>query len=267
MGWWERSSPNPLASDRAATIRCVTLVRPPRTPVGAVGDRVRRSILLSADRLGIPAATLVALHADAEHIGSWPDLIADVEERYRLPSGSISDRVTAGLRDIIVATGAKRSTRLPRAFYEEHTPACILMTLPDTEFLTVLEHSTRRWEVVSATMAYELFEAADAALRAHGAPYRRAADSFRFEWTGDPAQHELTVQPGLLALADPRLVGARSEFEEAVRKRRLGTPKDLKDAIDEAAKAVESTLKVLHDEHRVRRPRNEQISSLFDTLV
>jgi hypothetical protein len=61
-------------------------------------------------------------------------------------------------------------------------------------------------------------------------PYRRAATAFRFEWVGDPAQHELTVRPALLALADRRLAGAGAEFEEALAKRPLGVPKNLKKA-------------------------------------
>jgi len=105
-------------------------------------------------------------------------------------------------------------------------------------------------------------------LAAHGCAFRLEPGNWpHFAWIGDPKQHKLVVEPALRAFADERFAGARGEFDEALRKRRLGTPKDLEDAVDEAAKAVESTLKVLHDEHSVNRPRNEQISSLFGTLV
>jgi hypothetical protein len=87
-------------------------------------------------------------------------------------------------------------------------------------------------------MAEELFMYADRTLRAHGVPYRRAAKAFRFEWVGDPAQHALIVRPALLALADRRLAGVRAEFEEALAKRPLGVPRDLENAVDEAAKSV-----------------------------
>jgi predicted Co/Zn/Cd cation transporter (cation efflux family) len=87
-----------------------------------------------------------------------------------------------------------------------------------------------------------------------------------FEWLGDPTQHALTVEPALRAFADPRLEGPRGEFEEALSKRRSGTPKDLEDAVDEAAKAVESTLQLLHDEHGVARTGTEAVLQLFISL-
>jgi len=97
-------------------------------------------------------------------------------------------------------------------------------------------------------------------VQAHGTPYRRDPDNWSsFTWVGDPDQRALTVAPALHALADPRLSGAHAEFAESLRKRR--------NAVDEAAKAVESILQVLHDEHRVKPPRNQQISSLFNSLV
>ena len=98
-------------------------------------------------------------------------------------------------------------------------------------------------------------------------PYRATGNDWDFEWTGDPQQHELTVQPALVVLTDRRLAGARAEFEEALCKRREGTPKDLEDAVDEAAKSVESILKVLHDERSVTRPRSQQVTPLFNSLV
>jgi hypothetical protein len=94
-----------------------------------------------------------------------------------------------------------------------------------------------------------------------------AAGGDLVDWVGDPAQRALTVEPALLALTDSRLGGPRGEFEESLRKRRLGAAKDLEDAIDEAAKAVESTLQVLHDEHGVTPPRSQQVTPLFNSLV
>jgi len=146
----------------------------------------------------------------------------------------------------------------------------ILLELPDAEFLTVLEHAVGDSPppYVSNSTAADLLCFADDALQAHGCPFRLDhGDWPHFDWIGDPAHHELVVAPAVRALADGRLVGALAEFEEALRKRRRGAPKDLEDAVDEAAKSVESILKVLHDERGVAHPRNEQISSLFGTLV
>lgn len=144
----------------------------------------------------------------------------------------------------------------------------ILYALPDAEFLTVLEHTVvqgYREQRFTVETSEVLLTAADNALQAHGTPYRRGLGGF--EWVGDAKHHELVIEPALLALADARLEGARGEFEEALRKRRFGAPKDFEDAVDEAAKAVESVLQVLHDEYDLKRPRNQQISSLFDSLV
>ncbi|MGH2942350.1 MAG: DUF7014 domain-containing protein, partial [Solirubrobacteraceae bacterium] len=141
----------------------------------------------------------------------------------------------------------------------------LLLALPETEFLTVLEHAMSE-DMSGYDVLSELLRYADEALRTHGAPYRRIPRQWRFEWIGDPRQHVLTVEPALLALADRRLGGPQGEFEEALRKRRLGAAKDLEDAVDEAAKAVESVLQVLHDERAVPRPRNEVVSELFKSL-
>jgi len=37
--------------------------------------------------------------------------------------------------------------------------------------------------------------------------------------------------------------------------------------VDEAAKSVESVLKVVHDERGVTRRHNEQLAALFDSLA
>ena len=64
--------------------------------------------------------------------------------------------------------------------------------------------------------------------------------------------HEVVVAPNLFrVLGDSRLSASRSEFEAALHHLRQGTVKDLEDAIDEAAKSVESAMKVLLAEHGV----------------
>lgn len=243
----------------------VPLERPPRPPAGAVTDRVRRAILASAGRLGLDAGELLDLHAKAEHLATRDDLIADVEERYGFEEGTLLSQH----RDLVAGIAAA-SGLAPHGARTEMMSEVFLLAIPDAEFLTVLEHCVEegfRGDHLNAGMAEELFRAADGALRAHAAPYRRATNAFRFDWVGDPAQRGLTVEPALLALGDSRLGGPRGEFEEALRKRRLGDAKDLEDAIDEAAKAVESILQVLHHELGVTPPRNQQVTPLFNSLV
>jgi hypothetical protein len=51
------------------------------------------------------------------------------------------------------------------------------------------------------------------------------------------------LEPALRALREPRLAGARAEFEDALAKLGAGRAKDREDAIEESRKAVESAMK------------------------
>ena len=258
----------------------MTLDRPPRPPAGAVTDRVRGAILRRAhEDLRLNAVAVLALHTEADHLADTRDLLLDIEQRYNLNPGAMISAVVLRLPEVRSGLPLKEGANPLATVFQDRGAGHVLLALPDTEFLTAIEHAVDLGNGKGAygnsdfsgisdagDLARTFFAYADAALAAHGAPYRRVADTLRFEWVGDPAQHELTVQPALLVLADTRLAGPRAEFEEALRKRRLGTPKDLEDAVDEAAKAVESILKVLHDERGVARPSNEVVSRLFQSL-
>jgi len=242
------------------------LQRPPRAPVGALNERVRRAIIVAADRHGLPASVILNLHSQAEHIGCWADLVADVEERYRLKPESLLRRVD-NRRQTAARVGGPVS---PRA-QQEIDAESVLHVLPDAEFLSALENVIdigRRERLAHSETLVGLLGDIDGALRAHGCAYQHNLIEWKgFEWIGDPAHHELVVKPALMALADPRVVGPRGEFEEALRKRRAGTPTDFEDAIDEAAKSVESILQVLHHELGVGLPAKRQLSSLFSNLI
>jgi hypothetical protein len=259
----------------------VPLDRPPRPPTGAVTQAVRGAILRRAhEDLGLTAPRVISLHTEADHLADTRALFDDVERRYGLKAGTMNMRV---LRRIVAAAGLgvlKGEGPVGVMVYDDRGAGFVLLELPDSEFLTAIENAVQlgyekrlfggenfsghdeAYPLAENFLAYN-----DEALAAHGAPYRRIVDQWRFEWIGDPKEHALTVEPALLALADPRLGGPQAEFEEALRKRRLGAPKDLEDAVDEAAKAVESVLKVLHDEHGVTPPRSQQVTPLFNSLV
>gem|GEM_PF-6939345 len=201
----------------------------------------------------------------ADYLADVPDLLADVERRYQLAKGSLEQEVNSRLVAEALASGRPMWAKIDVV----RDARLILLELPDTEFLTVLEHAVGDSPpiYVMSTSAGELVVAADEALQAHGCAYRLDVPDWpHFEWIGDPKLHSLVVAPALAVLADGRVAGARAEFEEALNKRRAGTPKDLEDAVDEAAKSVESMLKVLHDEHSVARPSNEVVSQLFKSL-
>lgn len=210
--------------------------------------------------------------------------LSDLERRYQLEPGTIGRETAKRAEEAHERSLATQ--RLSGYSYggtpvNRVDPDAVLLALPETEFFTAIEHAVdlglqkrlfggyddfSGFEE-SIVIAERFFEYVDRALSAHGVAYRRAAGERRFEWVGDPKQRELTVQPALLALADQRLAGARAEFEEALHKRRGGTSKELEDAVDEAAKSVESILQILHHELGVTPPRSQQVTPLLNSLV
>ncbi len=243
------------------------LDRPARPPAGAVTDRVRSAILIEAQRRKLDPATLLDLHAEAEYLGDLADVVADVEERYLMPKGSFVGAVWRRIHG-----DAQPQFERDREQTALRRPREILLELPDAEFLTVIEHAIQLAPGRTSTPAQQianLYEYVDGALRAHGTPYRATTGGdWCFEWIGDPKQHELTVQPALRALADERLRGGpRDDFERALRKRRVGAAKDREEAIIAAARAVESVLKVLYEEHDIKKPAKHELAGLFNGLA
>jgi HEPN domain-containing protein len=274
----------PTSVRRDEEDRRMPLERPARPTAGGVTDAARGAILRRAhEDLGLNAARIASLHTEADHLADTRALFADVEHRYGLSAGTMHARV---FQRMVATAGVGSSTR-KRAIatiYEDEGAGFVLLALPATEFLTAMEnavalgHDKRVYGLFPNAgwlerdrrdeMAEKLVSYADEALAAHGAPYRRSDEEWLFEWIGDPDQHALTVQPALLALADARLQGGpRDDFERALRKRRAGTAKDLEDAILAAAKAVESTLKVLYAEHSVRKPAKHELAGLYNGLA
>lgn len=250
-----------MLSDASATITAVPLDRPPRPHAGAITDRVRRAILAAASRIDFEATELLDRHAHAESLAEMRDIVDDVEERYGLePTSLLSDPQTQlRLGRIEAEQGILSATEL--------LAQCVLYALPDTEFLTVIEHAVADGEPSFISGRDDLANAAEAILEAHGCAFRREPGNWpHVAWVGDPKQHELTVQPALQALADPRLAGAQDEFDDALLRRRRGAPKELAAAIGKAASAVESTLKILHHEHNIPLPKSGELGSLFGRL-
>jgi hypothetical protein len=106
----------------------------------------------------------------------------------------------------------------------------------------------------------------DALFAKKAVPYRYDFDTGNIVWAGDSQVQAIVIEPALQALGDARLAGARGEFEAAQGHLRVGTQKDLEDAIDEAAKSVESAMKVLAVETNTTLPRNATASPLFNAL-
>lgn len=258
------------------------LDRPPRPRAGEVTDTVRGAILRRAhEDLGLNAPQVLSLHTDADYIPDTWHLLADVERRYLLAPGTLEQRAADRVAAEQARTGFSYRPAVGETVRSDAGAGFILLALPETEFLTAIEHAVTLGSARgiygssgfsgisdASELADAFFRYADGALAAHGAPYRVADDARHFEWVGDPKQYELTVGPALVALGDPRLCGGpRDDFERALRTRRLGAAKDLEDVIIAAAKSVESVLKVLYDEHDVKKPSKHELGALFNGLA
>ena len=152
----------------------------------------------------------------------------------------------------------------------------LLHAMADADFARALEAASKlavdRLAVADMSMTgYDyvgtVTEHVNGVLELRGVPYRLDRDLV-CSFTGDETLHEVAVAPALAALADPRLAGARSEFEDALTKLGRGGPKDLEDTVEECRKAVESVMKVLIAEHGLPLPSGKQTTKpLHDALV
>lgn len=237
---------------------------------------MRRSV---ASHLGINDDGLLAAYVAEEAHGDVADALRAVECRYRLTAESLVGAWQARLRahvsrahDHFQISYDPRPDEVQRVV-GPHMAYEALMLLPDEEFLTAIEHASRKHAARSRSgrgrravvPAPTLLDHADRVFETHGLPWRAGGD--RVEWVGEPVAHAVTVRPALSALADARLGDARAAFEEALSRRRRGDVKSLEAAIVEAAKAVESALKALLSAGGVSLPRNEAIGSLWGAVV
>ncbi len=149
-----------------------------------------------------------------------------------------------------------------------------LIVSPDAEFLNGIEIALdmvgdRYAEAGTANgsqVRNELGAHIDAVFSKQAVPYRYDFETGKIVWEGDSELHAAVITPALQVLGDGRLAGARSEFEAAQGHLRVGTQKDLEDAIDEAAKSVESTMKVLASKTNTALPNNATATPLFNAL-
>jgi HEPN domain-containing protein len=98
-----------------------------------------------------------------------------------------------------------------------------------------------------------------------GVPYR-VDDDARVTYFGDPSSRTLLLEPALDALRDPRMAGARAEFEDALIKLGVGRSKDREDAIEESRKAVESAMKATLQAHGEEGPSRKTTWPLVEAL-
>ena len=229
---------------------------PPRQPTGPrIPEGVRKSILAVMHELGFTPSNLFGLFARRHGYGSMNEVIEDLQERFSDEEAAHFQkemkRVAAEERMAFVVGGSNP--------YAE--PA--LLALPEALFLDAVEcgfeaHGGYGGGFPEAAEINALFE--------RRGVYFRLDRWGRFEWVGDPGAWKEVTEPALSALQDPRLAGARNEFEAARAHLRKGSSKNVEDTIEEAAKAVESAMKVLLHERGIKLKGNETATPLFNLL-
>ncbi len=268
----------------------MAIQRPPRPAATSLDADLRTAILRFAIGLEIAPTAIVTAYLHEETYASPSHALKVIEQRYRLPAGSLVERLKADVCDR-AAAAHERAGRLD-VFYEPDPSELaalaavpFLQSMPDEEFLTALEHTvaTPAYRAVAPPPTILKRVAAVTSVRLpgpeglldftgrlfaqHGLPYT-ASDVLGVTYVGDPVVREVAIEPALTALADARMqMSAKRELEAALKLRRRGDETSLKSAIVNAANAVESTMKVLLDAHGVPRPANQSAASLFNRLT
>lgn len=183
---------------------------------------------------------------------------------YPLDEGDL-DRLLDTVRD---RWGRKIEDAFELATEEHKAPIPELQELPDQDFALAVECGIEILPDLTADGDKRFITAVrriNNRLIEGDVPLRFNEKNGRAEWL-DIATHELLFRPTLRALEDPRLDGARQEFEAAYADLQRGGPKALEDAIDEAAKSVESAMIAVLEAGKVALPIPPTASSLVKTL-
>lgn len=214
--------------------------------------------------------------AQNEGYGSVDDYLAACERRFGDgTAAAVRARMDERWQFLLMQSPNRGNTAAAEHVKAGMRPMLALSVMPDPDFRVALEHGLRLaaqhlalhdLSFGGTDVVGDLAEHVNTLFAKRGVPYRLDRD-VRLQFHGDPTVRELVVAPALAALADPRLAGARSEFEDALTKLGAGRPKDVEDAIEESRKAVESAMKVLIDARGLDRPARETTSPLIKVLV
>lgn len=243
-----------------------------------ISEDVRSAILTRLEKLGVESVALGQEFLEREGYGSFEDYIARVRSLYgdeeaqrvkeRMGELAQRDQTTLGRPD--------PSDPIDRAYRQQtmaaNLPRYALVAGPDAEFLKGIDYAMDLISNVYADAGSMAPMRAGEEVRGYiselfakrGIPYHY--EDYKLVWAGDRGAHQVVVGPALQALADARLAGARNEFEAALGHLLAGTQKDREDAIEEAAKSVESALKVLVAEKGLTIAANATLRPLFDAL-
>jgi hypothetical protein len=245
--------------------------RPPRTPSPKITPQIATAILnWIAKNVHGGLVGIVERYLEEEVHPDDVSAVVDVEERYGMNAGDLlrryvealtelAERVTGGWPvDPQTALNATSSGDKARPF---------LRCLPEPEFLTALEISAQT-AVSNTGQPAGLLVYLDRVFHARGLPYTASVGQ-GIRYVGEPTVREHAIEPALAALANPLLVDARAEFEDALAYLRRG---EFKNAGRWAGDAVETTMAVLLENWGHPQPQTEhgtdlvQATKLFDQL-
>jgi hypothetical protein len=229
-----------------------------RAPSGAeIPNGARTTILMAVNqRTGMSPTHVWETFIRKEALGTWQEIDEDIRARMGNEAADAFGLAMKQHRE----RDRNRMHGMPGVNYDAE-PA--LQALPAPFFLTAMEYA---FHAYGGVVQPDLLNEVNNALNKVGASYRFDW-SGNADWHGDKGIHDAVVKPALAALADPRLAGCASEYHAALNHMRAGTAKDLEDAIEESAKAVESAMKVLLDARKVKRTGKEAAHALFQLLV
>jgi hypothetical protein len=226
----------------------------------------RKAMLRTIHAAGVSAAQLVFSLIHHGAYGDVEEFIETVEQKHgALAVAEIEAARVAALRideSRLDWETAKREAEQAAA------PVGLLRGMPEGDFLDAIEIGVRIAKD-PYDRAGRLAASINRTCERRGIHYRLTSTlPSTFEWVGDSVMEAEAIVPALSALDDPRLSGGpKDEFEAAREELRKATPGSRKQAVAEACNAVESTMKVLCDEHGVPRPMPAVAGKLFDALL
>lgn len=234
---------------------------------------VRTAILRQLNDAGLPTIRLADEFLKGEGHGSFGDVL----EQVRLDHGdAVAEAMDRDIREIqtreMAALGLRPGRPEAGPFVAQQLSRWVFVCAPDPVFTTAVGYAFKSlWQMneqsgmPSGTTAQVIASINDLFAK-RGVPYR-VTDDGDVRWHGEEKTYTTIIEPALAVLADSRLAGARSEYEDALRALRGGAQKQLEDAIEESAKAVESAMKVLADESNLPRTGKETARPLIDMLA
>jgi hypothetical protein len=236
---------------------------PPSKPVGeTIPIGIRRTVIDILVEWGFKRTEIWDFVRTRQGWADWENAGEDIAERYGSEAGK---EYREEYQREWIRRGNFKAVPPHRV---EAEPA--LLAIPTPFFLDAIQHAidSLRWQAAENNLHYnpDPVDQINGIFVRRGVAYRVEWDG-EVKWHGNEAAYKLVVGPARSLLGeDSRLAGARSEFEDALKKLRQGSPKDLEDAIDEAAMSVESMMKVLLDAHSIPRPAKETAEPLWTAL-